>query len=196
MKCTHGCGFNIIVKDKSKLDIKNMRKLINKWLKTDYGNYAGEVHYSSIKPKIIAEEYIENLEGDVWDYKYFCFNGKPQFIMFCTERNSGVVRGSFFDLKWRDLNFRYFTHNKLDSENIPVPKNLDLMNEIAEKLCKDFKHVRIDLYNVNGKIYFGEFTFTSFGGNLKFIPDGKSEELGNLLNLGRLQDDSKGVLCS
>lgn len=108
IKCNHGCGYNIIVKDKSNFDIKSAQEKIEQWMKEDYGLKFGEIHYSAIKRKIIIEKYIENLDGDIEDYKYFCFNGKPHSIMFCTDRASGIVKNSFFDLNFKNLKFNYF----------------------------------------------------------------------------------------
>ena len=181
MKCNHGCGYNIIVKDKAKLDIKDTKAKINTWLKEDFGSYFGEIHYSAIKPRIVIEKYIENLDGDIEDYKYFCFNGKPYCFLYCTDRKSGVLKNSFFDLNWKNMQFNYT--GELYTKDIKKPKNYELMNEIAKKLSKDFKHVRVDLYNIEGKIYFGELTFTGYGGYYKFQPEEWNLKLGNLLDL-------------
>lgn len=183
MKCNHGCGYNIIVKDKATFNKEEAKKQINSWLKEDYGTLFGEIHYSPIKRKIIIEQYIENLDGDIEDYKYFCFGGKAHSIMYCTDRASGVVKNSFFDLDWNNLKFHYF--GELLTKETTAPTNLKLMNELAEKLSKDFKHVRVDLYNIEGKIYFGELTFTGYGGYYNFNPPEWNLKLGELLDLNR-----------
>ena len=183
MKCNHGSGYNIIVKDKTNFDKESAKEKINKWLNEDFGTLYGEIHYSSIKRKIIIEQYIENLDGDIEDYKYFCFGGKAHSIMYCTDRASGVVKNSFFDLDWNNLKFHYF--GELLTKETTAPTNLKLMNELAEKLSKDFKHVRVDLYNIEGKIYFGELTFTGYGGYYNFNPPEWNLKLGELLDLNR-----------
>lgn len=181
MKCNHGCGYNIIVKDKNNFNKEEAKEKINTWLKEDFGAKFGEIHYSSIKPRIIIEEYIENIDGDIEDFKYFAFDGKVHSIMYCTDRASGVVKNSFFDLNWKNLYFHYF--GELLTKEVEKPKNFELMNEIAEKLSKDFKHVRVDLYNIEGKIYFGELTFTGYGGYYNFQPIEWNRKLGDLLDL-------------
>ena len=101
--------------------------------------------------------------------------------MYCTDRKSGVVKNSFFDLHWQNLKFHYF--GELLTTSVEKPKNLELMNELAEKLSQDFKHVRVDFYNINGKIYFGEMTFTGYGGYIKFNPPEWNEKYDELLDL-------------
>ena len=91
VKCTHGCGYNVVVKDKSSMDVQAIKDQLQLWLKEDFSLLYGEIHYSAIKPRIVVEEYLENCENDIFDYKYFCFNGQPQFIMYCCDRKSGVV---------------------------------------------------------------------------------------------------------
>lgn len=183
MKCNHGSGYNIIVKDKATFDKANARKKINQWLKEDFGAYFGEIHYSDIKRKVIIEKYLENLDGDIEDYKYFCFNGKPYYIMYCTDRASGNTKYTFLDLDCNNLRFN--CHGELFEKDIVPPQNLQLMKELAEKLSKDFKMVRVDFYNIEGKIYFGELTFTSFGGYFNFNPPEYDLKLGEMLDLDK-----------
>ena len=183
LKCNHGCGYNIIVTDKDALDINEAKAKVNKWMNEIYSHYFGETHYNGIIPQIIIEEYLSSLDEWPADYKYFCFNGKPHYIQYCTNRELEVKTG-FFSLAWENKKFNY-TDILIEDDNIPAPKNLEKMNELAEKLCQDFKHVRIDLYNVSGKIYFGEFTFTSYGGYFDFKPKEWDLKLGNLLDLNK-----------
>lgn len=181
IKCTHGCGYNIIVKDQSSLDIESVKMQLLLWLREDFSHCFGEIHYSAIKPRIIVESYLENCENDIFDYKYFCFNGQPHFIMYCCDRKSGIVKNSFFSLVWENKKFCYF--GELLDAQLPPPPQLQLMNELACKLCQDFNHVRVDFYNIEGKIYFGEFTFTSYGGYFNFRPKEWDRKLGDLLDL-------------
>ena len=182
LKCNHGCGFNLIVKDKSKLDIKKAKKKVNKWLSKDYGYKGCELHYLKIPKKIIAEEYIENTKGDLFDYKIWYFNGKAHYIQFLSERNTKGLKMAFYDRDWQKQNFVY--SHPLDKKNIEKPKNLDLLLSLAEKLAKGFNHVRVDFYITNdGKIYFGEMTFTSCSGICKWKPQNTDFYFGNLFEL-------------
>ena len=185
MKCNHGCGYNIIVKDKSAFNKEEAKTKINTWLSEDFSAKFGEIHYSPIKRKIIIEQYIENLDGEIQDYKYFCFNGKPYYILYCTNRKSGILKNSFFDLTFKNMQFHYC--GELFTKELEPPQNLNLMTEIAEKLCKEFKHVRVDLYNIEGKIYFGELTFTGYGGYYNFNPPEWNIKLGELLDINTPQ---------
>ncbi|MDD5929202.1 MAG: ATP-grasp fold amidoligase family protein [Spirochaetales bacterium] len=183
IKTNHGSGTNILVKDKSKLDIDIARKTVNEWLNTDYSLFAGELQYKKIKPKILIEKYLDTIDDDIPDYKYFCFNGKPVYILYCCNRyKKEELDNSFFDLNWNNMKFNY-SGNVYDKDDVPVPENFDKMNEIAELLCKNFKHVRVDLYNIKGKIYFGEMTFTSYAGLFHFTPAEWDDKLGNMLKL-------------
>lgn len=184
IQCNHGCGYNIIVRDKKDFDIKSAQKKVNFWMKEDYAYRFGEIHYKDIKRKIIITQYLEELSGDISDYKYFCFNGKPRCIMYCSDRKSGVVKNSFFDLNWNNLKFHYF--GELLQDSVEKPENLELMNKLAEKLAGDFPHVRVDFYNINGKIYFGEMTFTAYGGYFRFRPEEWNLKLGEMLELKTL----------
>jgi len=180
IKCTHGCGYNIIVKDKKNFDQVEAKKTISKWMNENFSHQFGEIHYSSIKPRIIIEKYLQNTDGNIFDYKYFCFNGTPSMINYIFARTSGLPKNSFFSLNWENKNFTNF--GELVTGFIPPPRNLNLMNDLALKLCNDFLHIRVDFYNIEGKIFFGEFTFTTSGGYLHFSPE-IDRELGNLLDL-------------
>jgi len=181
LKATHGCGCNLIVYDKSSVDIKKARKMFQKWMKTNYAYYNGEIHYKYIEPQIIAEEYIENKEKDLYDYKVFCFNGKAEYVMFLTDRKTQLKMG-FFDLEWNLLPFTY-SYPRIEDE-VPRPKNLALMIELAEKLSKGFHASRIDFYILNnGDIKFGEITMTSAGGFCKWNPPEYNKILGDKIDL-------------
>lgn len=168
IKCNHGCGYNIIVTDKSTLDKNEAKEKITKWMNEDFAFKNGlELHYSNIQRKIIIEEYIENANGDLYDYKFWCFNGNVEYIQFLSERNTNGLKMAFYDKNWNKQNFVY--SYPLDEKNIEKPNNLETMIELAEKLSKDFQHVRVDFYRLNnGKIYFGEMTFTSCSGTCKW----------------------------
>jgi len=169
LKANHGCGWNIIVKDKSSLDKAAAKREFSKWLNTNFAFINGlELHYKDISPKIIAEEIIENEGMDLYDYKIWCFNGEPELIMLLAERQVGL-KMAFYDLAWNLLPFTYTypQYKKL----VTKPDNLDEMIHIAKKLCRDYIHVRVDLYRLDdGSLKFGEMTFTTASGQCMWNP--------------------------
>lgn len=164
LKCNHGCGYNIICDDKSKLDIKMTMRTLNKWLIDDFWKKHAEVHYKDIPKKIICEKFIENKDGTFpYDYKIYCFNGKPKTILFTSNREQGDSRiGIFMSLDWEFISVATNRNSRYVKPDIlpPKPKNLEQMINIAEDLSKPFPFVRIDFYEVEDRLIFGEFTFT------------------------------------
>ena len=182
LKTNHGTSTNIIVKDKSKMNKREARIKINDWMRTDYGYLNGfELHYSNIKPVIMAEKYLETNRGELQDYKFLCFDGVPHFCWVDLGRYSNHTR-TVFDMEW---NIQPWTQAEygIAKECIPKPKNFERMIEIVKLLCKDFAQVRVDLYNVEGVIYFGEMTFTNGGGFDKIVPEEYDSMLGDLWEL-------------
>lgn len=158
LKCTHGCGYNIICYDKEKLDIRETKKKLDKWLREKYGWATGELHYLNIKPRIICEKLIETSNNTLpKDYKFYCFNGICKGILVCSEREK-TLKQNFFDINWNELD--YIKERKKGDKNIEKPKYLEKMIQYAENLSKNFKFVRVDLYENDEKIIFGELTFT------------------------------------
>ena len=158
IKCTHGCAYNIICDNKSNFDISSARRKINKWLKEKYGYATTELHYTRIKPRIIIEKYLCDNKGNMpVDYKFYCFNGKVECVLVCSEREK-KLRLSYYDLNWKRIN--YETEKWSSKVNVKKPKNMGEMINIAQILSKEFPFVRVDLYNDNGCIIFGELTFT------------------------------------
>lgn len=182
IKATHGSTFNIICKDKSKLDKKKTIKLCQKWLKHKFLPCYGEWFYGKEKPRIIVEKYLEQKESDqLYDYKIFCFNGKAKYIRFDSDRFENH-KMDVYDISWNKLE-GYSMGYPNSNKEIEKPKNLDKMIEIANVFSKDFKHVRVDLYNINGEIYFGEMTFTNGSGFDKFEPRAFDYKMGGELQL-------------
>lgn len=183
IKCNHGCGYNIIVKDKTKLNFDEIKNKLNKWMAENCATIAWELHYRDINPKIIIEKYMEN-EGtdDLYDYKLWCFAGKVKYIQFLSGRNLNGLKMAFYDRKWNKQNFVY--SYPIDNNNIQKPNNLLEMIDLSEKLARDFNHVRVDLYRLNsGKIYFGEMTFTSAAGIAKWSSEDVNLKFGSLIKL-------------
>lgn len=181
IKCNHGCGYNLIVDDKDRLDKSESTKIISKWMKQRYGDVALQYHYNLIKPKVIIEEYID---GDphlgLVDYKVYCFRGVPKLVLVCTNRSAGL-RLDFYDLQWNRLPIGHLSNES--PQSIPKPSTLSDMVTYASELSKPFTFVRIDFYENNGKVVFGEFTFTPAGNMAKYYNDYGLQYLGNLLSL-------------
>ncbi len=184
LKCTHDCGSVIICDDKSKFNIEVAKKKIKKSLKTNYYWGEREWPYKQVKPRIIAEEYIKDFSGKgLKDYKFFCFNGSVKALFVATDRNveGKEVKFDFFDENFIHLNIR----NGHDNATVEIsrPENFEKMKELAERLSQGFSHARIDFYDVNGKILFGEITLYHFGGFVKFEPEEWDYKFGELIKL-------------
>ena len=182
LKANHGSGMNIIINDKSKYKLKNIKKIAKKWLNTNYAFKNGfELHYMNIKPKIIAEMYYENMKDDLYDYKVYCFDGRVESIAFLSGKKK-LRRIAFYDIQWNRLNYTD-TYPSFEYE-IPKPQKLNEMIEISQKLSKGFSFVRVDLYILNnGDIKFGEMTFAPFSGLLKFNPPEQDRIFGEMIKL-------------
>lgn len=188
LKATHGCRMNYVVKNKTEMNVHECRGIMRKWLNCNYGTYSLEPHYLKIPPRIYAEELIEEMDGLV-DYKFHCLNGKPEFCLVCTGRNdkAGESMGvclSLFDMEWNFIDeIVDFRNERKGPSDIPRPKNLKKMIEIATELAKDFKFVRIDLYEHDKKILFGEMTFSPACCVFPYFSDHFNQEIGKKLFL-------------
>lgn len=176
LKTTHDSGGVVICRDKSSLDMKEARNKLEKSLANNYYLEHREWPYKDVKPRIIAEKYMVDESGtELKDYKFFCFDGEPKMLFIATDRPHDT-RFDFFDI---DFNHLPFTQGHPNAEkSIAKPCNFDEMIEISRKLSKGLSQVRVDLYNVNGKIYFGELTFAHFSGNVPFKPAKWDEIIG------------------
>lgn len=191
LKCTHNSGGVFICNNKKNFDVDTVKKMMKEMLKKNYYYAAREWPYKNIKPQIIAEEYIkDDNEEDLKDYKIFCFNGKPQFILVCSNRNGVFKNTDFYDTEWNLMPFTRQNH-KNNPEGIEKPKKLEKMLDIAEKLSKDIPFVRVDLYEVNEKIYFGELTFYPSAGFEGFNPPEYDKILGDMLELPKEKLEEK-----
>ena len=188
IKATHGCKMNYLVPDKSKMDVENCRKEIRRWLSTTYGGYSMELHYLSIPHRVYAEKFLESSDRII-DYKIHCLNGKPKFILVCSERKADgdaamKVTLNLFDLDWNHIPKLISAGAEVAGDgSIPKPKKLNEMLEIAKKLAGDFKFVRVDLYELDSRVYFGELTFTPANGVFPYFTDEFDLEMGRKLKL-------------
>ena len=180
LKTTHSSANIIIVKDKDKFDKEYAALMFRLWLSMDYAYASFEMNYQDIPRKIIAEKYMQDTNGELPDYKFMCFDGKPYCCWVDKGRFTNHTR-DIFDMDW---NLQPWTDVFPNSGlTILKPKNFELMKEIVSKLCQDFAHVRVDLYNLGGKIYFGELTFCESSGFCKISPDQYDYVLGDLWKL-------------
>lgn len=186
LKCNHNSGLGMcICKDKSKLNIKKIKKELAKGLKQDYYLTNREWPYKDVPRKIIAEKYMEDAEtGDLKDYKFFCFNGSPKF-MYISNDNGIMPHTDFFDMDKVALPFRLKDPPSLRKPSIP--KQFEKMKNLAILLSKDIPCVRVDFYIVEGKIYFGELTFFHNGGFTKFTPCEWDKTIGSWLKLPKIK---------
>lgn len=184
LKCTHDSGGLVIVKDKNNIDIKKMKDKINKSLSTNYYWHGREWPYKGIKPRIIAEKYMEDSETEeLRDYKFFCFDGKVKALYIATDRQkpNEDTKFDFFDENFNHLPFEQAHPNAKVPPKKPI--NFEKMKELASVLSAGIPHVRIDFYEVNGKIYFGEMTFYHMSGFSPFVPEEWDYKLGEWLTL-------------
>ena len=173
LKVNWSSGYNIIVRDKKALDLRETRRKLDRWMQPSQNSYYDMFNwgYKDMTPVIYAEPYIEQIDGQLYDYKLFCCGGKFKFLFVSTDRLNG--RGltyTFFDRALRPLPFRY--GHKPNADPVPaMPAQLDRMIELAEKLAEPFPFVRADFYETDGgRVYLGEMTFYSGGGTLGFDP--------------------------
>lgn len=180
LKLNTGSGANVIVKDKARLDIDAAREKLTNAMKKNFAYYWMELHYKDIAPKIIAEKYLSQSNNELYDYKFMCFNGEVKYFWVDTGRFT-CHRRYIFDAEGNFTNYRWGYRN--DGDVPGLPSNYREMMEIAARLSKGFCHVRVDLYNVEGKIYFGEMTFTTEGGLNHISPRSFNVELGSYIEL-------------
>lgn len=193
LKTTHGSADVIVVKDKTKKDLEEVRQKMQNKLDEHLITSGAELHYLRIPRKVIAEEMLYNDEvsaqhsATLIDYKIWCFNGKAQFVWVCMNRfvnNKDGAEVLLYDREWNPRpEYCAVTPDFTIAEPIPKPAEYDKMLEMAEKLSAPFPVVRCDLYNLNGKLYFGEMTFTSYGGIMDFYSSKFQKLAGEMIDL-------------
>ncbi len=193
IKGAHGYNFNLIVKDKSAVKSSRAKYLFRKWLlRNQYYRGGLEWAYKDVKPKLVAEKYLEEIgKGVINDYKFYCFHGTPKFVQVDADRGIENYK-AFFDLKWKQLPFLK-GKGELPKDSIQKPKNFEKMSRLAAKLAADFPFVRVDFYNIDGKIIFGEMTFYPGDGRQEFKPDEYNLIVGNYLQLPSIPKGQKYI---
>lgn len=180
LKTNNSCGRNIICKNKKDINKKSIKRKLKKWLKEEFYYRFRETQYKDIKPLIICEKYLEDKSGGLMDYKFICSNGEPKYIQVDIDRY-GKHKQKYFDVEWNELDWSY-GFEKYNGE-IKKPENLDKMITIAKRLSSKFNFVRVDLYSVEDKIYFGELTFTPAAGLLIFKPKEVNKIVGDYIDI-------------
>ncbi len=182
LKCTHDSAGHVIVKDKSKFDKDSARKKIESCLKCNYYYVGREWQYKNIKPRVLAEPYLEDsTDKELRDYKILCFGGEPKVLLIAANRSTGSPTLDFFDKDFNHLDVKqYYPHS-----SVPVrkPKTFDQMFEAARVLSKGMPHIRVDFYEVDGKMYFGELTLHSGNGFSPYEPKEWDELFGSWVDL-------------
>lgn len=191
LKCTHDSGSTVVCKDKNTFNRKRAEEDITRCLQRNFYYCGREWPYKNVPPRILAEKYMVDESGtELKDYKFFCFNGIAKALFIASDRLDENVdtKFDFYDMDFIHLPF---THGHPNSnKNIEKPLNFDMMRELAEKLSSDIPHVRIDFYNIMGRVYFGEMTFFHHCGWVPFEPYKWDETFGEWLNLESIEKSS------
>lgn len=194
LKASHTSGDVFVCKDKSKINFSKLEKILNKWLKRNYYWEHREWPYKNVKPKIICEKYLKqdkNMSSSLIDYKFYCFNGNPKYCQVIRNRNTFETM-DFYDMEWNKTEFtrvRSYDNSLLHSnKTLPKPEKFEKMIEIAKKLSNGLSFIRVDLYYIDNRIYFGELTFYPVAGFGILYPYEWNSRLGNELKLPKKKD--------
>lgn len=184
LKCTHDSGGIVIIKDRDSVDREKICKKLHKVLKTNYFYGDREWPYKDVKPRIIAQTYMTDESNvELKDYKFFCFSGKPIYMFVAKGRQEGAenVKFNFYDMDFNKLPLK----NGHENFDAPMEKPLawEEMKKVAGRLSAGIPHVRVDLYDINGRVYFGEMTFFHWSGMVPFEPEEWDRKFGDLIHL-------------
>lgn len=185
LKCNHDSGGLVVCRNKQKLDYKKTKRKIERSLKSNFYTVGREYQYRNIKPVILCEKFISENGKVPVDYKIYCFNGKPDVMLVCRNRfshDSHKAEYLFYDQSWNFLPWIKEDERKKDPE-LPKPENMEEMMEVARKLSENFIYARVDLYNVNGKIYFGEITLSPNSGFYSGLTEETDRRLGEKIKI-------------
>lgn len=188
LKTNHGSGSVFVCRNKKKFDFEKACTELDKQLKYNFAKVSLEYHYSKIKPQILCEELLDDGTGNLpIDYKIYCFDGKPDCILICSNRENSL-KLDYYDTNWKPKDYsieKYKSHNAFKK-----PDNLNEMLEIAKILSKEFRFVRVDLYSIKGKIYIGELTFTPAAGLIRYNTEGAQLRWGKMLNINEQKNQN------
>ena len=197
LKCTHDSGTVIICKDKSKFDIENARKKLKKYLNQNYYLAGREWPYKNVSRRIIAEQYMKNTTThELRDYKFFTFDGVAKALFIATERQNLTTdtKFDFFDMEYQHLDFT----NGYPNAKVPTKKSekFEEMRRLAEKLSQGIPHVRVDFYEINGKVYFGELTFSHWSGMVPFDSPKWDKMFGDWISIPNEYGGGKALIAN
>lgn len=202
MKVNNGSGDILVCKDKGRINKEEITNRYEALINKTYGGINGEPHYARMVPCIIAEELLDSSKQPIKtdtliDYKIWCFNGTPKYVWACYNRHQDSVEVATYDLDWnrRDEKSVFTQHYRRANSDLPKPASLELMLEMAGRLSMGIPQVRVDLYEVDGKPYFGEMTFTSAGGFNDFYTQDFLNELGDYVDLSLAPLKQEGNPC-
>lgn len=189
LKANNSCGEVILVKNKKNLNILRVKKRLTEWLNNRYGHHGAQMHYTKIKPCIIAEKLFVNnkdLNKSLIDYKIWSFHGEPECVLVVYNRSENDYSLSLYDLNWRNISEKAFNKSNPHycGTDVPRPKSLNKMLEVTKKLSKDIPQVRVDFYDIEGEAVFGEMTFTTGFG---YFSEEYYEYLGTKIDLRRVE---------
>ena len=190
MKCNHASKFNLRVKKDENFNVNLINRLFNQYLNTNYYPFSREWNYKRILPKLIIEKTIIDGDGNLpIDYKFYCFEGKAKYFMVSYGEYEHNVRNHKFDMDFNSIDYLFKERSTINANDIIIPLNFDMMINIVNKLASPFPHVRIDLYNVGGKIIFGEMTHFTGGGIINVFSSDMDQKIGSWINLDRYKND-------
>lgn len=194
LKTTHDSGTHVICHNKNLFDYRNAKKILDKSLKRNYFYLWREWPYKNVKPRIIAEPLLENIDGGpLVDYKFYCYGRKPQYFMYSIGEAEHNVKNHKFDMSGKSIDYLFKETPAIELSNIKLPSNLEEMIMIVNKLCDISEHVRIDLFNVDGKIYMGEVTFCTNAGFISIKDEGFKQSLADMIDISKVYgSENKG----
>lgn len=181
IKGTHGSGMNILITDKSKIDLNEVEKNVKKFLNKNYFKVNREYVYKNLKPQIIIEKLIDTGPKELKDYKFYCFNGVPKYVLVKTSIN-GVEKKCFYDLNWTKICQEIVSKDYFEEE-FERPENFNEMLDVATKLSEGFIFIRVDLYSHENSVIFGELTFFPMGGMKRLKMEKLNREMGDAIQL-------------
>ena len=190
IKTTHASGVVFVIRDKSQTDWKNIKKIVNRSLKTNYFYSCREWPYKNVKPRILIESFVQDSkEKNLPVFKFFCFSGEPNIVQTIKNDKTSYETIDYFDMDWNRLDLK----QNFENSEIPLdkPVNFEEMKDIARKLSKGFPFIRIDLFSIDGKIYFSEFTFYTDAAYQRFYPDLWDKVLGDKIDLNSYEPNYK-----
>lgn len=188
IKTNNASRTNILVKDKTTIDKSAINNKLNKWLNSDYGSSNAEFHYNNIEPKILVEKFLEFKDNVTIDYKFFCFNGQPYFVYAIKDRDESGAYSTrlIYNLNWERIFIQKESYENDKNIDIDKPKYLNEMIEYSKILSEDFDFVRVDFYELEDKVVFGEMTFTPRGGNNDLFSNKVQKMLGDLIKINEI----------